>query len=337
MKCLLVLCVFFASIATAQPTQISIIDFYGLQKISQQEIRKHISVKEGDSVLFDKEQLQNQILAIPGVKDADISTVCCDDKDGKWILFIGISEDKVEYARFNPAHVSNDSLPAEIIATYDKLMNLVMEAVTSGNATQDASQGHALLNYAPAKPVQNQLISYAQKNLDSLRKVLHNSASSRQREAAAWIIAYSPDKKAIVKDLISAVSDPDESVRNNATRALSVLASYANDKSGAGITIPAAPFIEMANSIVWTDRNKGVAVLLALTENRPTELMRQIKEGAAKSIIEMARWKNPAHALMNYVLLARLAGMPEADIVPTFSSDKRESSIKEMSKKILGN
>src|SRR5688572_26959701 len=104
MKCLLVLCMFWATIATAQPTQISIIDFYGLQKLSAQEIRKHLAVKEGDSVLsLDKEKLQNQILSIPGVQDADITTVCCDDKDGKWILFIGISEDKVEYARFNPA------------------------------------------------------------------------------------------------------------------------------------------------------------------------------------------------------------------------------------------
>ena len=331
MKYLLYSLLLFTSFAHAQqPMQISIIDFYGLQKVSAEDIRKHLKAKEGDSVhLLSKETLIKEIKSTPGVQDVDIQTVCCDDKDGKWILFIGIAETTSAKPAYNPTPTGTVKLPGEIMTAYEKFMNFVREAVMSGKAGENDSLGHALMTYPPAKPVQDQLVHYAQQNLPLIREVLHKSADATQRQVASWVIAYSSDKKGIVKDLVYAVKDADEIVRNNATRGLAVLGSYANRHPEAGISIPADPFIEMTNSLIWTDRNKGVAVLLALTQNRPPALIQTLKQKASRSIIEMAKWKNPGHAEMNYVLLARMAGMPEEQISRSFS-ERKDASIAEM-------
>ncbi|HEX6180326.1 MAG TPA: hypothetical protein VFZ47_03725 [Chitinophagaceae bacterium] len=338
MNFLFLLLVLFTSFAYAQqPMQISIIDFYGLQKVSIEDIRKRLTAKEGDSIhLFKKEQMVKEIRSTPGVVDVEIQSVCCDDKEGKWILYIGIAETKSAKATYHSTPTGTVKLPEEIMTAYDTFMNLVREAVMSGNAGENDSLGHAIMTYPPAKPVQDQLVNYAQQNLPLIREVLYKSANADQRQVASWIIAYNPDKKGIVKDLVFAVKDADEVVRNNATRGLAVIAKYANKHPELNINIPADPFIEMVNSIVWTDRNKGVAVLLALTQNRPPQLIQMLNQKASRSIIEMAKWKNAGHAEMNYLILARMAGIPEETIGRTFS-DRKDASIAEMAAKILKN
>lgn len=325
------LLLFLASFASAQPSQIAIIDFYGLQKVAEQDIRKHLGVKEGDSVRrINKDIIVKKLTSIPGVQDAHIATVCCDDKEGKWIVFVGIAENKPPAQPYNPAPTGKDSLPREIMAAYNQFLGLLMEGVMSGKATQDESLGHAVLNYPPAKPVQDQLVAYAQEHLPQIRQVLYHSADARHREAASWIIAYHKDKKNIAKDLVHAVKDPAEPVRNNATRALAVLIPYMRRHPDAAITISPEPFIELTNSLVWTDRNKGAAVLMALTEDRPPELMTQLKAKAIPSLIEMARWKNPGHALMSYTLLGRLSGMTEEQITNSFNSPAKDAWLADM-------
>ncbi|HEY0679059.1 MAG TPA: hypothetical protein VGD17_12280, partial [Chitinophagaceae bacterium] len=128
--------------------------------------------------------------------------------------------------------------------------------------------------------------------------------------------------------------DPDEVVRNNATRGLATLAAYLNEHPDPTVSIPAEPFIALANSVVWTDRNKGIAVLLGLTEKRPPALMKQLKDKLLNSLVEMSKWKNPGHAMMSYTLLSRLAGVAEDKINSTYMSDQKDASINEMAKQI---
>lgn len=325
---LLIILLIVCLTATAQPTQISIIDFYGLRNVKEQDVRNMLEVKLGDSVAtVDKEKIYSRLKSLPGVHDAHIAMICCDDKDSKWMMFVGISEQKQTGQMYYPAPQRSVKLPDDLFSAYNELMDKVQEAVMNGQGGEDQSAGHSFLTYPPAKPVQEKMIAYAQKNIALLKDVLRNSADAEHRQAAAWMIAYAADKKEIVSDLLYAVKDPDEGVRNNATRALGTLASYANKNAGTGINIPAEPFIAMANSVVWTDRNKGVWVLMSLTENRPPALMKQLKEQALPSLIEMARWKNPSHAMMSYIVLGRLVGMKEEDIFKTFNEGKREEVI----------
>src|SRR5437016_12893976 len=109
----------------------------------------------------------------------------------------------------------------------------------------------------------------AEQQLPVLREVLRNSSDDEHRAMAAYIVGYAPKKRDVVDDLQQAVQDPDDSVRNNAMRALGAIAALAAKDPDLGIRISPTWFIEMLNSIVWSDRNKAVMALLNLTESRP--------------------------------------------------------------------
>ena len=119
--------------------------------------------------------------------------------------------------------------------------------------------------------------------------------------------------------------DANDGVRNNATRALGVLAE-SSPKVAA--RIPATPFIEMINSGSWTDRNKGSWVLESLTNNRDPKLLAQLRAEALPSLIEMARWHSNGHAYTARILLGRIAGIEEGRLTKLASAGNLEEIIK---------
>ena len=183
-----------------------------------------------------------------------------------------------------------------------------------------------MMEYPPARAIQDRFIAYAEQNNEILRRVLNESANAQQRAIAAMVIAYSKDKRGIVADLTLAVRDPDEDVRNNATRALGVIAQYANNPDS-GITLPAEPFIGLLNSIEFGDRNKGLMVLMALTEKRPPEILDQLQAETLPSLIEMCRWKSWGHAFWSCVILQRITGLPDQS-----EPESRENTIEQAMK-----
>ena len=123
------------------------------------------------------------------------------------------------------------------------------------------------------------------------------------------------------------MGDPDDEVRNNAVRALAILAGWANEHPEAEIAIPGEPFIDFLNSVSWTDRNKGVFVLMALTDSRHPALLAQLRARALPSLVEMARWTNPGHAMGAFVILARMAGMDDGAAFQAWRAGEREAVI----------
>jgi hypothetical protein len=97
-------------------------------------------------------------------------------------------------------------------------------------------------------------------------------------------------------------------VRNNALRALGVLAR-SDKRIAAGI--PASNFVAMLNSGIWTDRNKGAALLDVLTQARRPGLLSQLRNSALDSLIEMASWRSSGHAEAARSILGRVAGIDE--------------------------
>jgi hypothetical protein len=175
--------------------------------------------------------------------------------------------------------------------------------------------------------VQEKFIVIAEKQLDLLRRVLRSSSSDEHRAIAAWIIPFTKNKKDIIPDLLYAVHDPDQVVRNNAARALSVLARYAADNPLAGISIPIKPFIDMIHSILWTDRNKGAAVLEALTKNKDNILLNELSQQALQPLTEMAKWKDPGHAAFAFLILGRMAGISDKEMSDNLYSDAKNSFV----------
>jgi hypothetical protein len=325
-----ILTILFTVISTtniwSQASQVAIIDFYGSN--NESELRSCLTFKENDTLQFltesaypkAKKAIVDCLLSRSKIKQADIYFVCCYDKEGKWIVFVGV--DSKPKKILENAKTIDIKLSTEIKSNYDSLMNLLMIAIEKGEASENDSNGHWLMTYLPARQLQEKFITYANKNLILLREVLKNSKYAEQREVAATVIAYYNNKAEIIRDLLGAVTDSDESVRNNAVRAIGIIANYSQMNPNLKIEIPADPFIDMMNSITWTDRNKSSFVLLALTDSRDKKLLNQLKQKALKPIVDMAKWKSNGHSMPGYIILGRIAGWTDQEIMDGMNSDR---------------
>ena len=180
---------------------------------------------------------------------------------------------------------------------------------------------------AATREIQQKFIEIAARDLPLLKNVLRNSADFEHRAIAAYIIGYAPKKREVVPDLLQAIQDPDDSVRNNAMRALSAIAVLAALKPDLQIQISPTWYIEMLNSVLWSDRTKAVAALMNLTDKRPDMILTLLRERALPSLAEMARWKSLTHALGPYMLLGRVAGMTDEQIEESWTKGERETVI----------
>lgn len=117
---------------------------------------------------------------------------------------------------------------------------------------------------------------------------------------------------------MDAARDPDGSVRNNATRALGVIATFAAAKPALGITIEPDVFLDMLCSVTWTDRNKVSFLLDGMTKSGAPALPRTLRERALPELIDMARWKSEGHAFPGVRILGRIAGWDEQKIMRTW-------------------
>lgn len=323
--------------AWAQSTVITTIDVYGNRKISSDTILFHINKKEGDSInpaSFQPGPTVAALKRIPGVRQATVNPVCCDSKNG-YMLYIGIAESNSAIVKHRPAPGQDLQLSHDIIRAYRNFNQQVRAAVEMGENSEEYSNGYSLLTYPAARKEQSGFIVWAQQRFQELAKVVKYSRHAEQRAAAAQIIAYASDKKKVAEYLLYAIKDADEQVRNNAARALSILAGYLSEHPELKVTIPAAPFIEWLHSVSWTDRNKGAMLLEQLTRSRDTALLEQIKKQAMPSVIEMAKWKNREHAFFSFILLSRIAGEEESLLIERNFSTNWPGLVDQMVEKLL--
>jgi hypothetical protein len=304
---------------------IGIIDFYGLRNISERQIREALQIKEGDSLSGFPKEAERRLESLSGVAEARIGLVCCDV--GKAILYVGIREKGEPSLQFRPAPQGKVRLPQDVTQAGEDEKNASSNAVLKGNSGEDDSSGHALSNDPAARAIQERFITFAARDLKLLRNVLRQSDDAEHRALAAQIIAYTANKQAVVNDLIEAMGDPAEGVRNNAMRALAVMAGSAQLATKQQIRIPARPFIEMLNAIEWTDRNKSLWAMVKLTYSRDPAILSELRQKTLTSLIEMARWKSSDHAQASFILLGRVAGLPEAEIFSAWERGDRAKFI----------
>jgi hypothetical protein len=323
------------SSAGQQMPPIGTVDFYGLRSVTEQQARQANQIKEGDALPEawpkSRDQIQRRLEALPNVAQARLQVVCCNA--GKSIIFVGIREKGAAALRFRSAPQGKVRLAAKIEQAGEEYSDAIMKAVIKGEAGEDDSQGHALIANPEARAFQEGFITYAAQNLKLLRAVLRSSANAKQRALAAEIIAYAPTKKDIVKDLVYGTRDPDSEVRNNSLRALGVLARFAQSPAGHEIKVPLEPFVDLLNSIEWTDRNKSALALFSLTAARDPLLLASLRRRALESLVDMARWKSPGHAQYPFFILGRVGNISEDEIQKAWDEGKREALIKKVQRK----
>lgn len=299
--------------ANAQLPPIGIIDVYGLRMVPEQRVRATLGFAEGDTFPASKADVERRLETIPGVARARITGVCCEQR--RSIVYVGIEERGSTAPRFRAAPSGTIRLSEEIVRSGGALEEATRAAVLRGNAGEDQSRGYSLLHDSAARSIQERFVRLAERDAAVLRQVLRSSSDSSHRALAAQVMAYGSDRQNIVRDLVPAVRDPSSVVRNNAMRALALIALHAREHPELKLTVPWSPFIDMLNSPVWTDRNKSAGVVMQLSEQRDPVLLAQLRERALPALIEMARWKSEGHATTSIMILGRIAGMPDADTI----------------------
>ncbi len=313
-----------------QPIQVGIIDFYGLG-VNYEELKKCLTFSENDTIQFltdsatyvgaNKEILGCFVTKQPEIKHLNLSFICCVE-GSKWIVYVGIGTEIAQTPQRN--RVDDIKLSTEITNIYDSLMKLILVAAQHGEAGDDGSNGHSLMDYLPARNLQEKFIKYAEANLNLLRNVLKDSKYDDQRAVSATVIAYYHDKAEIIDDLLEAVTDSNPDVRNNSMNAIGLIAEYSQSRPTLKIEIPADPFIVMINSILWSDRNKSASILRVLSTKREKKILLKLKNDALGSLIEIASWKSEGHSNMGYLILGRIAGWTEQAIVDSYKKNRSE-------------
>src|SRR5687767_9653438 len=304
---ILLIFIFYWTI-NAQYPQIGTIDFYGLRTVSEKQIREKLQIKEGDEApksQVERTEIEKRLQTLPNVEEAKLNMVCCTN-EGKTMLYIGIREKGSPKMRFRSAPNGAVRLTDEIIKIGRELEEAHERAVLKGDIAEDRAGGHSLMKNVEARAIQKRFIPIANQNLKLLRKVLHESANAAHRALAAEIIAYYNDKSEIAADLVAAVKDLDGTVRNNAMRALGLIAGFAQAHPESKVKVPFEPFVKMLNSIEWSDRNKSALALEELTAKRDARLIKLLRVKALPSLVEMARWKNDGHAGTPFFILGRI-------------------------------
>jgi hypothetical protein len=315
-----------AGLAAGQVPRIGTLDFYGLRKVTEARVRQAVGVAEGDPLPPSKGDVEERLDKIMGVVESNLEAVCCGD-DGKVILYVGIEERGAPHFDLREPPDGDEKLPEEIAGAYRRFLESVEKASRRGVSEEDLTQGYSRMADLSARAIQDMFPALANDHFTELRAVLRNSDDEMQRATAAYVIAYAADRKSVVNELQFALKDADPGVRANATRGLLAQAVRARLKPDSGIKVEPTWFIEMLNSLSWSDRNRALAALQVLTDNRDPEVLDQLRERALLALADMARWKTLAHALPAYILLGRVAGVPEEKIQESWSSGNREPLI----------
>jgi hypothetical protein len=323
----LITVLFLAGAAVSgQVPKIGTIDFYGLRKVPQERVRKALGVTEGSLLPRSKGEVEERVAEVPGIVQAHVEATCCDDR-GHAILYVGIEERGAVHFDLRTPPEGDAALPDEITSAYREFLIAVANAARRGVPAEDLTRGHSLMADPDARAIQEKFTGLAKTHLEQLRNVLRTSGDDEQRAIAAYVIGYAPKKREIVDDVQYALKDVDDTVRGNAIRALAALSVYARLDPESELKIAPTWFIEMLNSLSWTDRNNAAVALVTLTESRDPSVMEQLRVRALPSLVEMARWRHLAHALPSYILLGRAIGLPEKEIQDAWSSGDREKVI----------
>jgi hypothetical protein len=309
----------------AQALRIGILDFYGLHKVTESQVRKALGAREGDAVPASKGNAEDRLAKLPGVVDARLEAVCCEGS--QMVLYVGIEERGAPHFELRPAPSSNAHLPEEIAAVYRQFLDRYQAAGRQGIGDEDLTQGHSLSADPSARAVQEMFPNLADQHLAELRAVLRNASDETERTAAAYVIGYATKKSAVVDDLQFALKDPDAGVRDAAGRNLMALSVLQRLQPDSGVKVVPTWFIEMLNSLSWSDRDRALRALEVLTESRDASALDQLRTRAFDSLLEMARWKVLNHALPACILLGRIAGLPEQEIQDDWSRGERQTII----------
>ncbi|MFN7994940.1 MAG: hypothetical protein U0Q18_15140 [Bryobacteraceae bacterium] len=294
--------ILFAYALAAQPERrrIGEIEFYGSAGVDVNAVRGALPVHEGEEIALD--DADALIVKLQGAAGTShVNMVCCDDA-GRLEIYIGLAGKSARDVPYRPVPEGTIRLPKLVIDLHRQFTDALQKAVIKGDAAEDDSKGYALFANPEVRKAQAALRDYALRHEGLVRRVLESSSDSDHRAIAAQLMGYVRPSRGQINALARASQDSSDEVRNNATRALGVIAR-SDPRRAAGI--PMTGLIEMMYSKTWTDRNKVAALLDAITQGGDPKVIGEVCGKAREPLEEMARWRSPGHAYSAKSILAR--------------------------------
>jgi hypothetical protein len=336
MKLLILVAIFIATapaLSQEKSFPIGAIEFYGHAGANVERLKAALPLRVGDQVVSGTtEKIVAEITQALEEKTGrdviDVAIVCCDDR-GRLLIYIGLRDESAPQTAYNAEPRGSARLSPSAIKVHHDAEEALSAALSKGVSGEDDSQGYALSPDPDARAKQLALHKYAARHSTPVRNVLASSRDVEQRRTAAEILGYANRSREQIRALIRASHDVDSGVRNNAIRALAVLASSSAE---AAAMIPGECFIDLLNSGRWTDRNKSVALLAALTKGRNARLLACLREQAFTSLVDMAHWSYRGHSDNARLLLGRIAGIDEKTLTAMLDRQGFEPIIEDLEK-----
>jgi hypothetical protein len=301
------------------------VEIYGVRKASIEKIRTAVGAKPGD-LLPARQDVEDRVDKVPGVLASRAEATCCVEK--RMVLYVGVEEPNGPQVDYHPAPQGTETLAQDILDTYRSFLESLPVSIRAKSADEDFTAGYSLLADSETRTIQEKFRPLVARDLLLIDRVLRDSADPDQRTAAAYILQYTPrgphTTKIMVDGLQYALRDPDENVRANAMRALKAVAVGAKLHPNQEIRLEPTWFIELMNSIVFSDRREAALALVNLTDNRDAGTLDLLRARALDSVVEMAKWHDLKTALPAFILAGRLAGLEEKEINEAWVAGNRD-------------
>jgi HEAT repeats len=304
--------------AAAQIPSVREINIYGLQKVSAERILQAAKLQSGQPLPPSKGEMEEAIAKVPGVLRARVEAVCCEDKYA--VLFVGVEERTGPHVEFHAQPTGNATLSEDVMDAYHEFLTALQRSAQS----KAGKPGERDPGLAAAT---QKFTAFASTRLAELRNALRDSPDPEERAAAAVVIGYARDKSAIAADLQYAMRDPDEEVRGNAIRSLHAAVMKADTPTQA-VPVPLTALVDLLHSIVLSDRTEAADMLVTVTDDGNPQAIDLLRSQALPALVEMARWKSLFYALPPFMLVGRIAGLPEEEIQSRWTSGDREYVIR---------
>ncbi len=327
---LLALCSFGLQATVTDITpRVGLVEIYGNRKVSAHKIRAALGAAPGDP-LPSRGDAEERIDKVSGVVVSRVEAACCEGRN--MVLYVGVEERDAPHIDYHPNPTGDVALPPELFAAYRNFLDEVAGSLRGRNADEDLTQGYSLMADPECRRIQGSFIPAVATNLALVDRVIRESADPDQRAAATYLMQYGPrgphSTEIVVNGLQYALRDSDDTVRENAARALKAVAVEAKLHPEQQIRLEPTWFVELMNSVVWSDRRDASEALVNLTDSRNPDTLELLRERALPSVVEMARWHDLEHALPAFILAGRLAGLDEAAIKTAWVNGDREAVLK---------
>ncbi|MBU6450801.1 MAG: HEAT repeat domain-containing protein [Cyanobacteria bacterium REEB67] len=287
--------------------KISEICYYGYAGLDLAKIKSALPLHVGDEFADYMHyhqaclKVKDSVLKVVGKPSSEEALIFYDKR---YVVYIGLPGKSNQALALLPVPTGQVTASLKVTARIHELYEATMQANNRQlrSADEKDKQTYADLGEQTKKE--------ALKNPDALMHVLKSSADVKERLVAAHALGLIASSKEQLETLVLASADSDRVVRNNAIRALGVILT---DHPEYAPQIPCKLFVDLINSPEWTDRNKGVFVLLGLSKSRNTEVLAEMRARCLPSLIEMCQWPEgySGSALM---LLGRVGNLPDEKI-----------------------